>query len=450
MALFYTGPADFDSVRREYEDCLKRFKPELIQRNKGGKGNPLAFYNSRAYKLFTASVYKAIRSLETGKNKEYAKYIFDSKGDYSKRKGGNVAAQLASHAAFLEDFLKKSGSRNLRYSLLGIFTDIWGILKNPKWTAAFKRAFSHADKTGKTNTIASSFAMIYAALAIVFEAAGIKMLSVEYDIYAGIPAEQAVLNIMKTHPAFMKSAAMPMIRVICVCLNISDPVKMVNEAIADEEAVKKAKKQAREAGYPYKSEENGLSAMEAHKIEQMDNAARSRESKSGIMETLGMAASAITGVKAAGVAAGATAAIYGVPVSAAAAVLILCASIVILLMCAVPVARMAIYWASVRKVDIQKELELQAELLNNNILSLQEKLEKAGSEEERAKIQNIINKQVEMLVRLQGQVKKYLDEEYEASIDAVKEAEGGDPAASEEPGDGDESGDGDGNFEVAI
>jgi phosphoenolpyruvate-protein kinase (PTS system EI component) len=109
------------------------------------------------------------------------------------------------------------------------------------------------------------------------------------------------------------------------------------------------------------------------------------------------------------------------------------------------VARLIIYWATVRKVDLQKELEMQAELLNNNILQLQEKLEKTSDKAERARLQNIINKQIEMLVDLQDKIKKYIDEEYEASVAAHQEVEDSD---SQIQGENDDFGNGD--FEISI
>jgi hypothetical protein len=74
------------------------------------------------------------------------------------------------------------------------------------------------------------------------------------------------------------------------------------------------------------------------------------------------------------------------------------------------------------KVDLQKELEMQAELLNNNILILQAKLEKTTNDAEKARLQNIIIKQIEILSKLQADIKKYLNEEYEASVMAEQQA----------------------------
>jgi hypothetical protein len=441
MALFNFKDISFNTIKNEYEDGLKKYKPEVIFKNKGKRESPLAFFNSRIYRIFTASIYKSLKTLEKGKNKEYCQHILQSKGDYAKRKGGDVARQMFDHADYIEQLLKKENNPNLRYSLLGIFTDIRHILDNQKWVSAFKRACAYVDKTGKTNTIVSSFMMIYLALVITFESIGLKLLSFEYDLYTGITAEQSILNIMKTHSSFMKSVVMPMIRVICICLNSTDPLKMVNDLIRDEETVKTARKKAQEGGYPYKSEENGLTAIESFQVEQTDNTVT--KSKEGFFAALAGGLVTLTGGSA--TAGGVVAAGFTLPVWGA---LVLFAVVVILLLCAVPVARMIIYWASVRKVDLQKELEMQAELLNNNIMLLQEKLEKTHDKAERARLQNIINKQIALLVDLQGKIKKYLDEEYEASVAAEKEANDDEAAATE--GDEDGSDNGDGGFEVDI
>jgi hypothetical protein len=449
----YIGEITFQLIKKEYENSLRKLNPDVIFKNKGGKSNPLTFYNSRVYKLFTASIFKALNSLEKGKNQQYYKYINQSAGDYSKRKGGNVSAQMTSHADFIEKLIKKENNENLEYSLLGIFVDIWHILENPKWKAAFKRAFAHVDKVGTTNTVASSFKMIYMALVIAFETIGLKMLSFEYDVHTGIDPETAILNIMRLHSSFMKSVVLPMIKIICVCELINDPLKTVNEIITDENTVKDAKRRAQESGYPYKFEENGLSSIESYKIEQLNNIplnrGKSQESigllamvSEEIAKHIGIAivGKTVTGVAALG--AGSTAAISIIP-----AILVFSA-IIIILLAAVPIARLIIYWINVTKVDMQKELELQAELLNNNIIMLQEKLEKTTNKEERARLQNIINKQIEMLVKFQNQIKKYLDDEYEASIDAKKEDENNENS-QDSNGENDETGSND-DFEVTI
>jgi hypothetical protein len=363
---------------------------------------------------------------------------------------------MISHAEFMDKFLKKTNNPNLRYSLLGIFVDIFKILTNQKWVSAFARAFSYVDKTGKTNTIISSFQVIYIALVIAFESIGLKMLSFEYDLYTGIDPEKSILNIMKTHSSFMKSVALPMIKVICVCLNIDEPLKMINELIHDEETVKTAKKKAQEGGYPYKSEENGLSTIESYKVELADNEFTKSHSKSGesagTQAALGIAAEIISGGVVLGTAAkiGTGTTFLGLALSPIVGVVIMCTFILIMLFLAVPVARLVVYWVSVRKIDIQKELELQAELLNNNIVMLQEKLSKTTNKEERVRLQNIINKQIELLVGLQSKIKKYLDEEYEASVAAAKEAEDDDASVPETQGDGNGNDSGDGGFEVDI
>jgi hypothetical protein len=427
-------------IKKEYEDNLRRLNPDVILKNKDGKGNPLAFYNSKVYKLFTASIFKAINALEKGKNQQYYKYINQSAGDYSKRKGGNVSAQMVSHAEFVENFIKKEKNENLEYSLLGIFVDIWKVLDNQKWKAAFKRAFSHVDKSGATNTVASSFKMIYIALVIAFESIGLKMLSFEYDIHSGIDPETAILNIMHLHSSFMKSIALPIIKIICMCELISDPVKMVNEVISDENTVKEAKKRAKESGSPYNPEDHGITAIESYKIEQMDNTLMHRKSGEAVgLAGLFAAANTIGG-------GGLTFTIGGITLTPIVSAILLFSIVIILVLIAVPIARLIIYTINVRKVDMQKELEMQAELLNNNIVLLQEKLEKTTNKEERARLQNIINKQIEMLVKLQSEIRKYLDEEYEAAVDAQKEAENDENSQDTE----DENGIGDDGFEVNI
>jgi hypothetical protein len=446
MVLFGNGNI-FNVIKKEYESDLKRLNRDVIDKMKGGKGNSLAFFNSRVYRVFTSSMFKVLNTLDKGKSRQYYNYLNQSAGDYSRRRGGNVAEQMKNHANFIENILKKEKNDNLEYSLLGIFTDIYDILEDQKWKAAFKRAFSHVDKSGATNTIVTAFKMMYLALVITFETTGLKLLSFEYDLHTGIEAEQSISNIMTKYSSFMKSVAIPMIKVICICQNIKDPLSVVNELIKDETTANDMKKKAKEAGYPYKPEENGLSAMESFRVGRMDNElfSKSKSSESGPMMAIIAAAKALSGGAGA---AGAVSTAAGAAGAGAAAnpvvmTILIFAAIVILLLIAVPVARLVIYWVNVKKVDIQKELEMQAELLSNNIVQLQEKLEKTSNKEERARLQNIINKQIDMLVKLQENIKKYLDDEYEASVDAEQLAEDDDNSPGENDGTDDD-------FEVAI
>jgi hypothetical protein len=446
MSIF--GQSFSKTIEKEYIFYSKRLNKDVINKIKG-KGNPLAFYNSRLYKLFTASMFKALNTLEKGKSKEYYKYLNQSHGDYSKRKGGNIARSMAEYAGFIEDILDKN-QNDLKYSLLSIFIDIFNILKDRSWVNAFSRAFSHVDKSGATNTIVTSFKMMYIALVIAFESIGLKLLALEYDLYTGTDAVKSTENIMTQHSSFMKSIVIPMIKIIVMCQNMKNPLSEVNEIIGNENKVKDAKRKASEAGYPYNPEENGLTTVESYKVKQLDNIAFSKSKEAAPLVVLSAVANGVLG--AAGVSAGVSAVGAGTATSTAAiatgavlsgggiAIIIIA---VILLIFAVPVARLVMYWVHVRKVDIQKELELQAELLANNIISLQEKLERATSEDERVRLQNIINKQVEMLVKLQEDIKKYLDDDYEASVAAEQLAEDDDSSRSSEDKD-------DNGFEVAI
>jgi hypothetical protein len=283
------------------------------------------------------------------------------------------------------------------------------------------------------------------ALVITFEAIGLKMLSFEFDVYTGIDPEVAILNIMRRHSSFMKSLAFPMIKIICICKLIDDPVKMANEIITDENTVKQAKKKAEESGYAYKLEENGLTAIESFKIEQMDNIIHKKKKSSeavGLLAFVTAASNSLLSTAAGGAFAG-LAPVLGPLVAA----ILVFSVIIILLLVAIPIARLIIYWVNVKKVDFQKELEIQAELLNNNIVLLQEKLVKTNNAEERAKLQNIISKQIELLAKLQNNINKYLDEEYEAAVDAQKEAEN-DENSQDASIDGNEAGNDD--FEVSI
>jgi hypothetical protein len=233
---------------------------------------------------------------------------------------------------------------------------------------------------------------MYIATVVAFEAIALKILSFEYDVHSGLSDEKAILEIMQKHTPFMKNLVFPAINLVSLCNNTKDPLNAINQIIYDETQMKDQLK-AKEA----------TAALNT-------NAAESFSFASTVFNWLGGVGSGI--VTALGEAATGGAGALGIPV---AAFIVLFSLTVYLVFFGIPTARLIIYYVNMHKVNIQKELELQAELLNNNILLLQERLEKTTDPDERIRLQNIISRQIEMLSKLQANLKKTLDSEYEAS-----------------------------------
>jgi ABC-type multidrug transport system fused ATPase/permease subunit len=447
MKLFSFGPPTFETIKNEYINSLKTFNPEKYESD--GKANPAMFYNTKIYKIVVATVFKILNKASKSKNAEYYKLVMQSEGDYTKRKGGKVSQQIISHAEYIKNYLESQKNEKLQYSLLGVFTDIWDILNNQKWKLAFKRSFHHTASKGEPNTILSSFKMLYFALVIVFEACGLRMLSFEYDVALGINPEEAIDRIQKQNVVFMKNVVMPAIKLICLCMNTKDPVKTVGTIIRDENAVKEAVKKAGESGSP-------LSEIEKFQLERIEKSvesvSRSIEDRSNgtIIKGMtfgGIAASIIgfigggSGAATAGSIAG-TKAFVGLAVTLHSALPVIVAiTAVLILICMVPLARLIIYQVNMLSVNVQKELEMQAEMLNNNIIELKEKLEKTNDEKERERLRRIIDKQLSLLAGLEKYITERFDKEYKASTQADSEIEEDDSAAVEED---------DGNFEVTV
>jgi len=412
----------FDTIRKQYENGEKNYNPSSVSKN---KGNPAAFYNTAIYKTLMSAMFKGFKKFETGVNKEYYYYIVSSKGDYSKRKGGDVYQQMKGHAEFIKNYLEKQKNNDLNNSLLKVYVDLWDVLNNTTWKNAFRKAFEYSDKEGDINSIVSSFKFIYIATVVAFESIALKIVNFEFSVYSGLPSEKAILEIMQRHAPFIKNLVLPAINLICLANNTKNPLEIVNQIISDETAMKN-KLKAKEAA-------SGITSVESFSLtEIIFNFIKKAGGK--VFEVLAKAATS-----------GANS--LGIPT---AAFIILFSMAVYLIFFGIPTARLIIYYVNMHKVNIQKELELQAELLSNNILLLQEKLEKTTDPDERVRLQNIIARQIEILSKLQASIKKNLDDEYEASVLTEQQIEDDDKSTGSEVAASEDDSEDGGGFTVDI
>lgn len=360
---------NIDTIKQEYIKAFDNFS-----NNNTNIKDTVDFYSNGSYKIVMKIMNKVLKKMRNGRNKKYIESIESTMGDYSKRKGGNIYQQMKQHATFIENHIKTKNT-NIQYSFLGIYVDLWNVLNNKSWTNVFMKAYSYSKSTGEPNTLLSNLKLLYIASVLAFETISFKVLDYEYHCFSGKTDEEAVNLIMSTHTSFMKYLCIPAISLIAMFKNTSKPEAL---AVFLTNCEKENKKYS-EGRESVKSEE-GLLA----------------DAVSYARKILGILNSKIpNNIKM----------IFTITASAIALIfLILWAS------------RLIIYWVNSLSIDMQKRLELESELLDNNILELKEKLEKTKDPEERVRIQNIISKQIEILNKINKLLnKKLIEEENNAS-----------------------------------
>ena len=350
----------FQDIKKLYDNAQKTFTA------KGGSGTKTdpSFFNSKLYLKFLLSNYKSIQKLETGKNSKYFKLLEDSAGDYNRRKGGNIVAQTREHVVFCKNLISKNPI--LKYSIVGVFCDTYDIVTDSKWKSAFKAAYAHAKKMGDNKTLASAYKALYISLVLSMEEAMLHIIDLEFSIYAGIGAEDAVMQVHLDNKSFMSKVVSPTISLLAFCASIN-PNTAVDTVIAEETAAKK-------------SNEGFFETM--HQI-------------GSVAKNVGVHLIPFASI----VAGGFVAFFTGGAIPVAVGLWVIAAMLII------PNTRMIIYYVNVSKVDLEKELELHSEMLNNNINDLKKQLDNASSKEEKDRIQKVIDHQVEMYKHLQEELK---------------------------------------------
>src|SRR5574344_2105068 len=112
----------FEDIKKLYDNAQKSF---TVKGGTSTKTDP-AFFKSKMYLKFLLSNYKSIQKLESGNNSKYFKLLEDSAGDYSRRKGGNISAQVRDHVTYCKNLITKNPI--LKYSIVGVFCDTYDIV----------------------------------------------------------------------------------------------------------------------------------------------------------------------------------------------------------------------------------------------------------------------------------------------------------------------------------
>ena len=184
----------------------------------------------------------------------------------------------------------------------------------------------------------------------------------------------------------MKNIVIPSIDIITLCNNVSTPLITINSLI--------------------KEEENGLKSTESYDPTKSEEAfGNTAGALFNMFKSSKIGTAITTGVKNAGSFAFKKHPWIGIV-----------ALSVIFIVVAFHASRSIIYFIGIHKVNLEKELELQSELIGNNINELKNKMQKASSEEEKARYSNIIAKQLEIKNKVDSKLSKMENDDIQASI----------------------------------
>lgn len=369
----------FKDIKDVYDKADKNFNPKKKGLDGNKDVNPMAF-SSRIYFKFLAMSSKTINKALRSNNVDYYKIIEETNGDYSRRRGGDIAAQLKSHVDWSNDTIGKYPAT--RYSLLGVFIDVYSILSDMKWRAAFKLAFDYCKKNGDNKTIISAIKNLYFGMVVSCETTLLKVIELEYDIAMGIQVEEALLQLQNKYYTFMKKNIIPTINLYTLMKNINDPIQYVKNIITGET---KAKKATENFTVPMYIDENTRS-IEGRL---WDTVKHSGGAITNIIASSGTTALGTAGAVAGiggGIAIGST---LTIPFAAIIAVI----GALWFIFTILPSIRIIIYYAMISKTNIQKELKLNEEMLKNNIAELQAKFNSMRDGPEKEKLGTIIEKQ---------------------------------------------------------
>ena len=445
---------DFKLIKEIYDKANKNFNPKNHKVDTKDP-NPQIF-TSKIYFKFLSMNNKTINKALKQSNQEYYKLLEETNGDYSRRKGGHIAEQIKEHAVWCTEKIRQNP--NLKYSILGVFVDSYSLLTDLKWRSAFKLAFDYCKKHGDNRTIAAAIKSLYFAMVISCETSLLKILELEYYLSLGNDIENAVLQLQARYNVFMKKNVVPCINLYVLMSNIKDPTTYVKSVITGED---KAKRATENFTVPlYKDE--ATKSVEGALFDTMKAAggAIANITISGIsaitgLVTAGVSAGGITGSAAA---AGGAIAGAGTVTGGAIGFVVGIIGTLWFIFTIIPSIRVILYYASISKINVQKELMLHEEMLSNNIAVLKEKYDSMRDGPEKEKLAAVIQKQQKMCEDILAKIENMTSDNYSddtATDNALSTDESEADKEAEKNGkdtntDGDDSSDGGDDFDVLI
>ena len=358
-------------IKKHYENADKNFNMKTVKTS--DKIPDKSVYMTKLfYKLYSVNN-KAIEKLKKSKVVTHLAEIDSTKGDYSRRKG-NVGESVK--AMYDWSLLVIKENKDLKYSLFGVFCDTYDNLFNLKWRGAWKVAYDY--KSDNVKSLANTFKMMYWSECYLLETLLIKLSMVSYKMYTGLSAEEAVTEIKYQDSAYMDKVVLPGINLNTLISTSKDPLKMIKDYIAGEKQAMKA-------------QENFESINKSEESVFLDTI---KKTGGNLIMLLGIL---VTGITGAVTLIGGGTVVGGV---------VLITSVIIFIVVLIPTIRSIIYYAYESQVDLVKELELNKEILENNIILLKEKRDRMADGPNKEKLDAIISRQEEYFKKLEEKIAK--------------------------------------------
>lgn len=435
MGLFSSKKYEVSDIKKWYDNAEKNFNP--IKFGNTNKEPSSKVFMSKIYFKFLSLNYKSIQKMFNGINKEYFLKLEKTNGDYSRRPGKYFEV-YSETVTKINNLIKDYPE--LQYTVIGVFKDIFEVLKDPKWIQAFKLSFDYCKKTGDRKSIASGYKTLYysmvTSLEVLSGSIAVYLQSLSFEEFK--PVELAIKLHYKLG-TLMDKIVYSSVNLSTLMRLTKDPISYVKNLIKGEETAKKSKESLElliKNDEEFKSQEGLL--------------------QKAFVENRYLWTIVSTGITAFAFASSMPGAgLFGVALSTYLTV----AFAVVLVMCIIPCTRHIIYFVNIAGIDMQKEAELNVELLSNNIKALEEKLSNSDNQAEREKISKVIEKQKEIATKMKeklfkqtGNLEYAIDNELDK--DDVSSNNEADSQGTETGVDGDSvdnsSSDDGGEFELSI
>lgn len=419
--MFFESKYDIAAMRKHFDRAEKNFNPQNVK-STDKEPSKQTFQTKLWFKMYAMSD-KSMSKLLKGKNAKYFEQIKATNGDYSRR-GAGVGEQAKEMYNYVKSLVNKS--KDLKYSICGVYLDIYDNLSNLKWRSGYKVAFDSYTKDKSSKSLVSAYVLLYWSQVYALETIMLKLIKLTYDISLGVDPLKSVMEIQYENREFMDKVVIPSINVNSLIKNTKDPVKMIRSYISGEKSAAKAVENFEMS--PMTSEEGAF------------------------FETLKKSAGSISRIILTGIGC-VTTSIAAFTVGAVAGAAAIVATSIIFLIVLIPNIRLIIYYSLTAEVDVMKELELNREMLENNIAVLKEKLSMMPEGAEKEKLKDVISKQEDMYKDLSMQISKYNKDvdpySVEGALDAdEREADDeADAAGTDTNTDGDPDG---GDFTIEI
>lgn len=410
-----------EDIKKMYENAERHFNPQKAGGN-NREPSPGAF-TSKLYFKFLSLNYKTIQKAMSGSNKDYIHNLDKTSGDYSRRPGPFYDS-IKESISWINDIIKLNP--RMKYSILGVYKDIFEALNDNYWRQAFKLAFDYSKNTGDKKTISSGYKTLYYSLVIALETlvGAVVDFQLRYSLDGKDPVHHVVAIHYELPKGYMDKVVNAAINLVTLMKNTKDPVSYVKNLIKGENNAIKNKE-----SLGFIEDEN------AKACEGLFSKAFGENKFLWAIVATGFTALAIGG---------------GIGIFA---------FVLVLVFCIVPCCRHIIYYVGITGIDLQKQSELNAEMLSNNIKALQEKLMNSDNDKEREKLSLVIEKQTkalnelkEKLYRKTGNLEYAVDNELDkddVSSSNEAESQGTETDVDGDPVDDSSSDDG-GEFELSI